>query len=78
MKYEFKVELRRTNSRQQKLGQKEINISREKKQLILAHQIVRYMDENNVSTLHEMSQVVNVSVARLSQIVSLMYQNGKN
>jgi len=76
MKYEFKVELRKTNSRKRKPEQNskaKPKISREKKQLILAHQISQYMDKNNVSTLHAVSKFTNTSVARLSQIMNLIF-----
>lgn len=74
MKYKFKVELRKINSRKKAEINKTI-ISKEKKQLVLAHQIIKYMDENNIKTLKEMSRVTNVSVARLSQIVGFLYSN---
>lgn len=74
MKYEFEVELKKTNSRKRKLEQNETRpkISRDKKQLILAHQIVKYMEENNISTLGQMSRMANVSLARLSQILGIL------
>ena len=76
MKYEFKVELRKTNSRTKKSEQNnkiKPKISREKKQLVLAHQIARYMEENNITTLKEMSRYTNTSVARLSQIMNSLF-----
>ena len=60
MKYEFKVELKKTNLRKKKVELNKTSVSKKKKQLILAYQIVKYMDENNIKTLKEMSQVVDL------------------
>ncbi len=70
MKYEFKVELKKTNKKNLSSEQAQ-KIGKLKKTLVLAHQITKYMDDNNVSTLLEMSQLTKTSVARLCQILQL-------
>lgn len=70
MKYEFKVELKKTNKKNTNAEQSQ-QIGKLKKTLVLAHQITRYMDDNNISTLLEMSRLTKTSVARLCQILQL-------
>ena len=70
MKYEFKVELKKTNKKNLPSEQTQ-KIGKFKKTLILAHQITKYMDDNNISTLLEMSKLTKTSVARLCQILQL-------
>ncbi|MEI6093802.1 MAG: hypothetical protein WCQ47_09040 [bacterium] len=70
MKYEFKVELKKTNKKNISTEQSQ-KIGKLKKTLILAHQIKKYMDDNNISTLLEMSKLTKTSVARLCQILQL-------
>ena len=74
MNYEFKVELKRTNKKNTTIEQSQNMLDRvgkAKKALFLYHQVTRYMDHNNVSTLHEMAKLIQTSVARLSQILLL-------
>lgn len=73
MKYSFQIELNKTYCQRDK-AKKPLKAAagKLKKSLALAHQLADYMDSNNLS-FEEASKLIGVSVARISQIMSLLF-----
>ncbi|MEI6093380.1 MAG: hypothetical protein WCQ47_06830 [bacterium] len=74
MKYEFKVELKNVWHREKKVVPPKPNATtwNLRKSLLLAHQINKYMEDNDIGSLHEISKLLDVSRARITQIMQLL------
>lgn len=70
MNFEFKINIHKTNQRKIKIRAQPIN--KLKQSLVLAHQVLDYIEINNL-TFSETAKLINVSKARISQLLNLLF-----
>ena len=74
MQFEFKINLKKVRHASPRYHMaKIVNLPRLQQYLVLAHQIQRLLDDGKVKTFKQIAQWLNMTPARISQIMNLLF-----